>query len=105
MTKKTRGMESTRAVALDAQQLRELTTRLDAVIRLLAVTMPASTTQQAKVKLLSESGLQPKEIARILGTTPNAVSVALSRMRKIEEGEGKQQTEDSTSSESTGAPL
>jgi DNA-binding NarL/FixJ family response regulator len=39
-------------------------------------------TQARKIEILSSVGLAPKEIAEILGTTPNTVSVTLSGIRK-----------------------
>ncbi|MDP9007317.1 MAG: hypothetical protein M3N91_01180 [Pseudomonadota bacterium] len=38
--------------------------------------------QLAKIKILAGAGLAPKEIAEIVGTTPNTVSVSLSAMRR-----------------------
>ncbi len=74
-------------VAIDGRQMRELTGRLDAIVRLLAINLPTDMKQETKARLLSDSGFQPKEIARVLGTTPNAVSVALSKMRKRDRAE------------------
>jgi DNA-directed RNA polymerase specialized sigma24 family protein len=39
-------------------------------------------TQKEQIKLLSSVGFKPREIADLLETTPNTVSVALSTARK-----------------------
>ena len=44
--------------------------------------MDRERTQREKIKLLNAVGLQSAEIADIVGTTPNTVSVALSQMKK-----------------------
>ena len=61
----------------------EIRSKLDVIIRLLAAN---SISEDRSIKdnavALSRSGLTPKEIAEILGTTSNTVSVALSTARK-----------------------
>jgi hypothetical protein len=42
-----------------------------------------------KITFLSKAGLRPALIAEILGTTPNHVSVTLSKERKPARGKGK----------------
>lgn len=91
-------------VAIDSKQLRELTSRLDAVVRLLALNLPADMKQETKVRLLSDSGFQPKDIAKILDTTPNAVSVALSKMRRRERTEQETTEGDVAAQKETGPP-
>jgi DNA-binding NarL/FixJ family response regulator len=61
---------------------RELLHKMDILIRLTAIGYFEEKTQREKIHLLSMAGLQPKEIADILGTTSNTVSVSLSNMRK-----------------------
>ena len=54
--------------------------KLDTIIRLLAIDIAIDkdlTLQQRAVRL-RRSGLMPKEIAELCGSTPNAVNVALS---------------------------
>lgn len=86
-------MKSTRPpsqpITMERTQILELTKRLDAIIRLLALSLPQDMTQQIKIELLSESGFQPKEIAGILGTTPATVSSALVRLKKRAEQASK----------------
>jgi len=59
-----------------------ITRRLDTLIRLVATGICADRPQKEKIAILSSAGLSPKEIADIIGTTPNTVSVALSSMRR-----------------------
>ncbi len=73
---------SGQTVNIDSSQLRELTARMDAIIKMLALTLPKELTQADKIVLLSDAGFQPKDIAGILGTTPNTVSVTLSKMKR-----------------------
>ena len=57
--------------------------KLDVVIRLLALEVaPDSLTLADRAVRLQRVGLAPKEIAQVCGTTPNAVSVALSGAKK-----------------------
>ncbi len=67
--------------------MKELTNRLDVIIRMLALLLPEEMTQKEKILLLSSSGLQTREIAFIVNTTPHTVSVALSKMKKALEKE------------------
>ena len=61
----------------------EITERLDLIIKLLAMKMmDDQDSQKNKIIQLSKIGLQPKEIANILGTSSNTVSVTLSGARK-----------------------
>ena len=62
--------------------LKEIIDRLDKAIRLLAMSVTSDKKQNEKIELLSNSGLKPKEIANILGTTGNTVRVALAHIRK-----------------------
>jgi DNA-directed RNA polymerase specialized sigma24 family protein len=50
--------------------------------RLLAVMATRGMEQRLAVLMLDSVGLQPKQIAAVLGATPNSVSVALHRARK-----------------------
>ena len=69
-------------VQLGNDQVREITKRLDAIVRLLATSLPENMKQRDKIRLLSESGLQPKEIGPMLGITAHNVSVVLQGMKK-----------------------
>ena len=63
-------------------ELQEISEKIDAVVRLLAVSVTAGKKRTEKLVLLSQAGFQPKKIAELLGTTPNSVRVELSRLRK-----------------------
>ncbi|MFN2588700.1 MAG: helix-turn-helix transcriptional regulator [Actinomycetota bacterium] len=56
--------------------------KLDQLVRLMSLSLVEGKKQADQIALLSKSGFQPKEIADLLGTTPNTVRVALSNMRK-----------------------
>lgn len=55
--------------------------KIDAIYRLGVATVTHGKTQSEQAWLLSLAGLQPKEIAELLGTTPNTVRVALFNFR------------------------
>jgi DNA-binding NarL/FixJ family response regulator len=65
----------------------EVIRRLDALIRLTAITMFKDKSQKEKIAILNLAGLTPKEIADFLDTTSNTVSVALSSMKKDKDKE------------------
>ncbi len=56
--------------------------KLDLLVRLSALSFAADKPQREQIKMLSNAGFQPKEIANICGTTANTVRVALSTMRR-----------------------
>jgi DNA-binding CsgD family transcriptional regulator len=60
----------------------DLVKKIDLLIRLFAVNMVNGKSQQEQIRLLSIGGMGPKEIADLLGTTPNTVNVTLSTLRK-----------------------
>lgn len=60
----------------------EICDRLDTVIKLMVADIIGNKDYEEQVWILSEAGFQPKEIAKFLGKTPNAISVKLSELRK-----------------------
>ena len=56
--------------------------QLRKVVRLLVFLVTKDLTQRDQIARLSSVGFQPKEIAELIGTTPNTVSVTLSALRK-----------------------
>lgn len=61
----------------------EISNKLDILIRLFGLSLVMNIkVQKEQIALLSDVGFQPKEIADILGTTNNTVSVALHSIRK-----------------------
>ncbi len=61
---------------------KQLLEKIDALVRLTALGIIKDKEYPEQVELLSSIGLQPKEIADLLGKTPNSVRVTLSRIRK-----------------------
>ena len=61
----------------------EISKRLDVLIRLTALNLVKDVKKQKdQIAILSDSGFRPKQIADILKTTSNTVSVALNAIRK-----------------------
>ena len=60
----------------------EISSKLDILIRLVAIGLCGDKTQREKISILDMAGLTPKAIAEMLGTTSNTVSVALSGLRR-----------------------
>jgi len=56
--------------------------RSDLQTRLIAIGLVNGKPQKEQIRLLSIAGMGPKEIANLIGTTPNTVNVALSTLRK-----------------------
>jgi len=83
---------------MDERQFKEIASRIDLIIRLLALDIVKDLkVQKDKIIALSSFGFGPSEIAKLLGTTPNTVSVVLSEIKKKtkkEEGQPKIVTEE-----------
>ncbi len=56
--------------------------RLDRLTNLVAIGLLADKTQREQIQLLSKGGFPPREIAELIGTTPNTVRVELTAIRK-----------------------
>ena len=56
--------------------------RSDLWTRLIAIGLVNGKPQKEQIRLLSIAGMGPKEIADLIGTTPNTVNVTLSSLRK-----------------------
>jgi DNA-binding CsgD family transcriptional regulator len=67
-------------------------TRLDQILRVLAVSAVKGLKQREQIAVLSQAGLQPKDIAELLGTTSNTVRVALVALRKATKGRSRRAT-------------
>ena len=65
-----------------------LTEQLSRIVRLMTILVTRDLPQKEQIVLLDSAGFQPKEIAQLIGTTPNTVSVTLSAMRRAR-GEAK----------------
>ena len=66
----------------------EMLQRLDEMVRLLAIIAKRGTRQAELIVELGEQGLSPTRIAQLLGTSPNAVSVTLHKMREAKKRKG-----------------
>jgi len=68
---------------MDEKQFKEINNKMDLIVRLLALDVVKDLkVQKDKIIALSSFGFGPSEIAKLLGTTPNTVNVALSGIRK-----------------------
>jgi len=65
------------------EQLAEISRKLDVLIRLSALQLVQNSERQKdQIASLADAGFQPKQIAEILGTTSNTVSVSLNAIKK-----------------------
>jgi DNA-binding CsgD family transcriptional regulator len=69
---------------MDDKQFSIIVSKIDAIIKLQAIALTQGKTLKEQVSLLSSINFQPKQIADILGKTPNHISVILSDLRKAE---------------------
>jgi DNA-directed RNA polymerase specialized sigma24 family protein len=68
---------------MDETQFKEIVGKIDLAVRLLALNLVKDLkVQKDKIAALSSFGFGPSEIAKLLGTTPNTVSGALSEIKK-----------------------
>jgi len=63
--------------------------KLDQVLRVLTISVTSGLKQRPQIALLDRAGFLPKDIAKLLGTTSNTVSVELTRLRKAGTKKGK----------------
>lgn len=66
-------------------KLTEISEKIDSLVKLLKVVAYLQIQDKRQTDqfiILSKAGFQPREIAELVGTTPNTVRVALSRLRK-----------------------
>lgn len=71
------------------EHLRRISDQLEVLTNLLGVALGQGKTQREHILVLARAGLEPKEIAEIVGTNPNNVSVALYQMKKAGSRRGK----------------
>jgi len=67
---------------MSEQLLREINESLKSLVRLTAIATTSGRSQRDQIHLLSQGGFSPKQIADFIGTSPNTVSVELSRRKK-----------------------
>ena len=63
-------------------EMHDVVDELRKVKRLLSILVTKGLKQREQIHALSRVGFSPKEIAELIGTTPNTVSVTLAQMRK-----------------------
>lgn len=77
----------------EEQLLSEVAKKLDVLIRLSALNLVREMkSQKDQIGVLSDAAFQPKQIADILGTTSNTVSVTLHGIKKEREAKAKKET-------------
>lgn len=62
--------------------------RLDEMVLLLAIIAKRGMRQSELITELGQHGLTPTRIAQLVGTSPNAVSVTLHKIRKARKAKG-----------------
>jgi hypothetical protein len=67
---------------MEKEQFEELSTRLDRITTLLAMSIIRGLKPEDQVVVLSTAGFQPSQIAGLVGKTPNAVRIMLHDLRK-----------------------
>lgn len=67
---------------MSKEQFAELINKFDILIKLTAANIFQGKPMTESIVFLSDLGLQPKDIAKILGTTSNYVSMIKSRSKK-----------------------
>lgn len=67
---------------LSKNEFYQISEKLDIIIKLLAINIVQGRPLKEQVRLLSETGLQPKQIASILGKKPGHIRVILHNLRK-----------------------
>lgn len=55
---------------------------LEEIVALLTIQVKRGVSQSVLIKEMSKTGLQPKRISELVGTTPNTVRVALHHYKK-----------------------
>ena len=69
---------------MEDKYIQQLLTKLDVIIKLLIMRAFDKNNEKDAIIFLSAAGYQPKDIAKLLGCTPNAVRVGLHRLRKAD---------------------
>jgi DNA-directed RNA polymerase specialized sigma24 family protein len=71
----------------DEDRITRLETKIDTVIRLLALQLlTKEQTVRERALMLNKAGLSSREIAGLCDTTPNTISVAISQAKKESKG-------------------
>lgn len=75
-------MSADKEIIDDSSRPTGLTSFESKLVNLLALHLVQERPQVTQIELLSRAGFRPSEIAALLGTTSNTVSVRLSALRK-----------------------
>lgn len=90
---------------ISKKQFEELIHRLDTLIKLTAASVFHDKPMTESVVFLSDLGLKPKEIAKILGTTPGSVRTTkylAKKPKKKRKAKSKSRTRDDKGGEKSG---
>jgi DNA-directed RNA polymerase specialized sigma24 family protein len=90
--------KATNTVSFDEDQLKSITSRIDALIRITVLGLPETVSDDDKVSVLSQMGFEPHEIASMTGLTANAVRIRLHRLRKKAKAEPEEDADELTAS-------
>ncbi|RLI40315.1 hypothetical protein DRO69_13060 [Candidatus Bathyarchaeota archaeon] len=71
---------------MSEKTLEKILKKMDVLIKLVAINMLKNKNLTEQVEILSEIGLQPKQIASILGTDSSTVRTLKSRVKKRKSG-------------------
>lgn len=63
--------------------------KLDRIINLMVGVLTEGKSQKENIRVLSKAGFAPKDIGKILETTPNSVRVALFELRRAKKSKVK----------------
>ena len=74
---------------VEESQFQQISTKLDSILKLLALNTVQGRSLRDQVALLSSVGFQPKQIAEMLGKTPNHISVVLHDIRRKQQAENE----------------
>ena len=66
---------------MNDKQFETIISQLEIITKLIALSITTDGNQKDQIELFGKIGLKPKNIAEILNTTPNTVSVTLSKMK------------------------
>ena len=75
---------------MDKEQFQDISSKLDTIIKLLALNSIEGKDPKKQVLILSSFGFQPKQIADILNEKRSTIRTRLSRARKENEGKIKE---------------
>lgn len=72
---------------MNDEQLKEITERLDTIIKMISISLAEETdSPKEQIKRLSSVGMSPSQIGRILGKSTNVVTAYQTRIKKSKKG-------------------